>query len=319
LSLDKFLLVLVGTAVGVDPGSDFEFRFNVVPGDVDGNGGVNFGDYLQTRALVGTVAGGEGYDPRFDVDGNGGINFGDALLTRGAVGSVLPTEEPDVLTAPTPAPGLGGGRVPLETSPPAHMTQIIGTGVALVLTTGTNKFVTVTDVASNGPPQKTSTGSLEATPRTSAPLTIATEESDPPKSSLDGAVAVRDLDVQRLRESRIAILRARDAVLAALAAPAVTVRIDPPAMIVGTVGRRLPQLAAPIASNVGKSIAVSAVTPSLNTCWESLVDATYSESTIDDMDNVEVGVDVHPLMAPSKRLVHRPADNIALRMRGVPG
>lgn len=80
------------------------YRLDVLPGDVDGNGGVNFDDYLQTRALVGKVAGMPGYDQRFDIDGNGGINFGDSLLTRAAVGSVLPTAEPEPQAVPTAEP-----------------------------------------------------------------------------------------------------------------------------------------------------------------------------------------------------------------------
>lgn len=274
-----------------NPGGDFTFRLNVVPGDVDGNNGVNFGDYLQTRALVGSVAGGEGYDPRFDVDGNGGINFGDALLTRGAVGSVLPTEEPAVPTAPTPVPGSGGGTV-LETSLPAHATQIISTGVAPVLTTGTIE-VTVSDVATNGPPQEPSTESLEATSRTSAPVTIATEESAPPEPSPDVAVVVKGSEVLNLRETSVAILRARDAVLAALAAPEARRRTDLPEMIVGTIVRQLPQFVAPTTSNK------SAVTRRKAVSWESLVDAAHNdrsnERTFDDTDKVEFGFDVHPL------------------------
>jgi hypothetical protein len=106
IAIDKLLVDVSGAESSVrDIGGNLVdlvaafYRFDVLPGDVDGNGGVNFGDHLQTRALVGKVAGMPGYDVRFDVDGNGGINFGDALLTRAAIGSVLPTEEPSLVAA----------------------------------------------------------------------------------------------------------------------------------------------------------------------------------------------------------------------------
>ena len=75
-------------------GGNFLFRFNVVPGDVDANNGVNLGDYLLDRAKLGQIPGSGGYDIRYDVDGNGGINLGDALLARARLGYVLPSAEP---------------------------------------------------------------------------------------------------------------------------------------------------------------------------------------------------------------------------------
>ena len=70
-------------------GGDFQFIFNVVPGDVDNNSGVNFTDYLKVRSSIGRVAFGDEYLAARDVDGNGGINFADALLTRAQIGSAF--------------------------------------------------------------------------------------------------------------------------------------------------------------------------------------------------------------------------------------
>src|SRR5262249_17753424 len=121
LSRDKLLLVLDDTTVtdgaglALDgewangdsqfpsgnsvPGGDFQFRLNVLPGDINRNGGVNFTDFLRTRSLTGITAADEGYDPFFDVDGNGGINFADALTVRSFIGNVPPLGEPIALAS----------------------------------------------------------------------------------------------------------------------------------------------------------------------------------------------------------------------------
>ena len=83
-------------------GGDFLFRFNVVPGDVDANNGVNLGRLpLWIGQNSGRFPGSGGYDIRYDVDGNGGINLGDALLVRARLGYVLPSAEPVPGTFPS--------------------------------------------------------------------------------------------------------------------------------------------------------------------------------------------------------------------------
>lgn len=101
LTVDKLLITLDGTARDLAGKhlAEAVSSFNVVPGDVDGNGGVNFGDYLQTRAKAGTSAGMPGYDVRFDLDGDGEITDADATLARASVGGVLPDGEPVPPTA----------------------------------------------------------------------------------------------------------------------------------------------------------------------------------------------------------------------------
>jgi len=67
------------------------FRVDVIPGDADANGGVNFGDYLQVRSKAGQAGGAPGYTPRFDLTGNGVIDLDDAEAARTRVGTVLPS------------------------------------------------------------------------------------------------------------------------------------------------------------------------------------------------------------------------------------
>jgi murein DD-endopeptidase MepM/ murein hydrolase activator NlpD len=101
-------------------GGDFVFRCNIMAGDVDGNGGVNFGDYLLTRSKVGQISGMPGFDACYDVDGNGGVNFGDALLVRSQVGQVLPAGDP--VAAIVVSPGIQETSV--ETEKPEATTPL---------------------------------------------------------------------------------------------------------------------------------------------------------------------------------------------------
>jgi hypothetical protein len=119
LQVDKLLLDLDGhTAAGVtnlgggpldgtwtngqsrypsgngQPGTDFQFRINVLPGDVDANNGVNLTDYLLVRSKVGTTVSSPGYNFRYDVLGQGVVTMREAGLVRSLVGSVLPAGDP---------------------------------------------------------------------------------------------------------------------------------------------------------------------------------------------------------------------------------
>ena len=73
----------------------FRFRFNVLPGDVNGNGAVTTADVGFVRSRVG--------EPTThlaallaDVNGNGAITTADVDLIRSRVGSVLPEGEPEL-------------------------------------------------------------------------------------------------------------------------------------------------------------------------------------------------------------------------------
>lgn len=72
-------------------GGDFEFRFNVLPGDVSQSGGVSGADVTSTWFLSGRSTGDAGYDPFRDVDGSGLIDASD----YGSIIGVLFTELPD--------------------------------------------------------------------------------------------------------------------------------------------------------------------------------------------------------------------------------
>lgn len=54
--------------------------------DLDGNGRIDFADFVIFARGYGKSAGQEGYDPRLDLDGNGAVGFQDFLLFARAFG-----------------------------------------------------------------------------------------------------------------------------------------------------------------------------------------------------------------------------------------
>ena len=54
--------------------------------DFDGNGAVDFADFLQFAANFGLNQGDAGYDTGYDLDGDGAIGFGDFLIFAKAFG-----------------------------------------------------------------------------------------------------------------------------------------------------------------------------------------------------------------------------------------
>ncbi len=83
---------------GASGGSDFDFGFNVLPGDVDGSGGVNLTDYFLTRAQVNDTLTTSGYNYRYDVLGLGTITTNEANLVHSLAGTVLPSGNPTIGT-----------------------------------------------------------------------------------------------------------------------------------------------------------------------------------------------------------------------------
>lgn len=67
----------------------FNFRIDVLPGDVDDSGGVNSTDLLKTNSKNGTVVASRS-DAVFDINGNGAVNSTDLLLVNSLNGSTLP-------------------------------------------------------------------------------------------------------------------------------------------------------------------------------------------------------------------------------------
>lgn len=75
-------------------GTDFQFRFNVLPGDVNGSNAVSVADAMTAYQKVGKNAGDAGYDIRCDVDGSGGITSGDVSAIMSKAGGTLPSGDP---------------------------------------------------------------------------------------------------------------------------------------------------------------------------------------------------------------------------------
>ncbi|HEY5313892.1 MAG TPA: hypothetical protein VIK18_15290, partial [Pirellulales bacterium] len=84
------------------PGGDFNFYFDVLPGDANNSGSVTNGDVLLTKLQVGAVSNSSNY--QLDVNASGSITNGDVLLEKLQVGSNInsfaapqlpPQSEPD--------------------------------------------------------------------------------------------------------------------------------------------------------------------------------------------------------------------------------
>jgi len=75
-------------------GGDFEFRLDVLPGDVNQTGVVTNADYLYTRVLNGKDTEDAGYLPLRDIDGSGQINSTDYDAIYAMIGDDLPTGDP---------------------------------------------------------------------------------------------------------------------------------------------------------------------------------------------------------------------------------
>jgi MBG domain (YGX type)/Bacterial Ig-like domain (group 3)/Putative Ig domain/Dockerin type I domain len=77
-----------------NPGGDFNFSFNVLPGDVNQTAPVDANDYNMVISRLGDTTGSTAYTPYFDVDGNGLINANDYNAVRAHLGSMLPSNSP---------------------------------------------------------------------------------------------------------------------------------------------------------------------------------------------------------------------------------
>ena len=89
-------------------GGDFEFSFNVLPGDTDQMGLVNIFDYVYTRILTGRDTADPHYEIYHDIDGSGLIDTTDWMDILGLQGTGLPVGQPLGVSndAPTTA-GIG--------------------------------------------------------------------------------------------------------------------------------------------------------------------------------------------------------------------
>ena len=83
-------------------GGDFQFRFNVLPGDTDRSGLTELADGGGIRDRLFVRAGAPSYSAVHDLNGSGGIDFVDWLIVRANQGTSLPPGAP---VAPVGAPG----------------------------------------------------------------------------------------------------------------------------------------------------------------------------------------------------------------------
>ncbi|MFO7901458.1 MAG: BREX-3 system P-loop-containing protein BrxF, partial [Pirellulaceae bacterium] len=92
------------------PGGDFQFRFNVLPGDATNSGNVVAGDVSMLASAFGSFAGGSDgrYSPFVDFDGSGNVVAGDVSILASHFGRFLPGDEPVVPEGEgTAAAGVG--------------------------------------------------------------------------------------------------------------------------------------------------------------------------------------------------------------------
>ncbi|MFO7904372.1 MAG: hypothetical protein R6U98_17040, partial [Pirellulaceae bacterium] len=77
-------------------GGDFEFRFNVLSGDVTNSDNVVAGDVSKLASAFGSFAGGDGgtYSAFVDLDGSGNVVAGDVSILASHFGQFLPGGEP---------------------------------------------------------------------------------------------------------------------------------------------------------------------------------------------------------------------------------
>ncbi len=141
-------------------GGDFNFRFNILPGDVDQNGAVNALDGANVRQHFLQYANQTGYNPFFDTYGKGAITGIDFTTVQTALFSALPN------TDPTP-PGQGGGGAAAASAPAtstapgdAPSTPPTATGSAIALAGGTSAAT---------PTPNSTAGSGDATFRAAVP------------------------------------------------------------------------------------------------------------------------------------------------------
>ena len=80
------MFTLVGSAFAQTP--------TAADADFDGDGVVQFGDFLLFTAKFNTRQGDGEYEARYDLDGNGAVNFADFLLFVGVFGQRVPSSSP---------------------------------------------------------------------------------------------------------------------------------------------------------------------------------------------------------------------------------
>ncbi|MCA9238465.1 MAG: hypothetical protein KDA44_23500, partial [Planctomycetales bacterium] len=117
---------------------DFEFRLNVLHGDVDGNGGVNVVDRILTSQNARQTAGppaSANYDPRIDLNGDGGVNVVDRILASENARLTLPDGEP-IASLPLLASNTSVGNAAAPALTQAELDRTVAAAVARLAATG---------------------------------------------------------------------------------------------------------------------------------------------------------------------------------------
>ena len=126
-------------------GGDFNFQFNILPGDVDQNGAVNALDGANVRLHFLQYANMAGYNPLFDTYGKGAITGIDLATVQNALFTALPNSDPT-----PPGQGGGGGAAPaMSPATNAPLTPPTATGPASALA-GASSAATPTPSTAGG-------------------------------------------------------------------------------------------------------------------------------------------------------------------------
>ncbi|MFO7904720.1 MAG: hypothetical protein R6U98_18795, partial [Pirellulaceae bacterium] len=178
LEADKLLLVLPDTVTNTEgipldgewedgvstvsgdgtPGGDFQFRFNVLPGDVTNSENVVAGDVSMLASAFGSFAGGSDgrYSPFVDFDGSGNVVAGDVSILASHFGRFLPSDQPTL-------PANGATMTAAFEAKTMGLTDAEESGVTAASAVGPTTVLTAT---------------APATPTASAASTACTDETD---------------------------------------------------------------------------------------------------------------------------------------------
>jgi hypothetical protein len=121
-------------------GGQFQFRFDVVPGDVDASGQVTQADFRANFARQFKGLGQAGYAVEHDLDGNGAINVRDWALVHGQMGATLPAGDPPA-SGGSPAAVSAGAAAPEALAHPILQRESLpqGRGPQVALATNRNR------------------------------------------------------------------------------------------------------------------------------------------------------------------------------------